>query len=97
MLPATLLGGAALLLLADSLSRGSRLVAWTTGSVGRMTMPVFLLHVIFIAGTRILLVKLLGFSDVAVLPLLVAVGISGPLLVRRVTDRLGLSAILALR
>lgn len=96
MLPATLLGGAALLLLAESLSRTQGTMAALGRYLGSMSMPIFLLHVLFIAGTRIVLAKLVGLTGIAVLPLLLVLGIAGPLLVRRAADRLGLTRLLAL-
>ena len=96
MLPSALLGGAALLLLAEWLSRVPAGVAHMVEFLGSMTMPIYLLHVLFAAGTRILLIRL-GFSDLAILPALVAAGVAGPLLVRRATDRLRLTSLLALR
>lgn len=97
MLPATLLGGTALALVADSLSRRPGPVFDFFKFLGKMTMPIFLLHVLFVAGLRILLAKLFGFGGVAVLPLLIAVSITGSILVRRAADRLGLTRVLALR
>lgn len=96
MLPATLFGGAALLLVAESLSRRETLFAPIVRTLGTMSMPIFLLHVLFIAGARMLLARMIGVTGVAALPLLVVVGIAGPLLVRRITDRLGLTRRLAL-
>jgi fucose 4-O-acetylase-like acetyltransferase len=96
MLPAALLGGASLLLLAEALSRAPANIARTIEFLGTMTMPIYLLHVIFVAGARIILVRL-GFGDLAILPALVAAGVAGPLLVRRFTDRLRLTSLLALR
>lgn len=97
MLPATLLGAAALMLIAEGLSRKAGLIAGLTGYLGTMTMPIFILHIIFIAGTRIIFAKVFGLSGIAVLPLLLAAGVLGPLLVRFATDRVGLTRILALR
>lgn len=96
MLPAALLGGTSLLLFAQVLSRIPAHLASMVEFLGTMTMPIYLLHVIFVAGTRIILVKL-GLSDLAVLPALVAAGVAGPLLVRRISDWLRLTSLLALR
>ncbi len=53
--------------------------------LGRMTMPIFVLHVFFIAGTRIALIKLNLITDFEVLlPLLVLAGLCGPLLAERI-------------
>lgn len=97
MLPATLLAGAALLLLAESVSRSDGWFAATIEYFGMMSMPIFLLHVMFVAGLRIGLSRLAGIEGIEALPLLVLVGIGGPLLVRLVTDRMRLTRLLALR
>ncbi len=61
-------------------------------ALGRLTMPIFLLHVMFIAGARIVLIRLGLVSDVWVLlSLIVISGLIGPLLAERVTRRLGLN------
>jgi fucose 4-O-acetylase-like acetyltransferase len=96
MLPAALLGGAALLLAAELLPRLPGHVGRAIEFLGSMSMPIYLLHVLFVAGTRIVLLRL-GLGDLAVMPALVAAGIAGPLLVRRATDRLKLTGLLALR
>jgi len=60
--------------------------------LGRLTMPIFLLHVLFIAGTRIVLMRFAGVTDPNVLlVVLVAAGLIGPLLVERAARQLGLS------
>lgn len=96
MLPATLLGGAALLLVADGLTRRDTLFAPVARMLGTMSMPIFLLHVLFIAGARMLLARVFGVTGIGALPILVMVGIAGPLLVRRMTDRFGVTRRLAL-
>lgn len=97
MLPATLLGGASLLLASRALSRARGPVARVVEYLGTMTLPIFVLHVIFIAGVRIVLSKLFGLGGLGMLPLLVIAGFVGPLLLRRATDRLGVTATLGLR
>ncbi|MBA3054363.1 MAG: acyltransferase family protein [Sphingomonadales bacterium] len=52
--------------------------------IGRLTMPIFVLHVLFIAGARIVLTELGLITDpAALLALLVLAGVAGPLLVER--------------
>ncbi len=52
--------------------------------LGRLTMPIFLLHVLFIAGSRIVLSRFLHLDNPAVLlVILVAAGLIGPLVVER--------------
>lgn len=61
-------------------------------ALGRLTMLIFVLHVMFIAGARIFLTRLELVSDVWVLlGMIVASGLVGPLLVERVTRRLGIN------
>jgi len=65
--------------------------------IGRLTMPIFVLHVLFVAGSRIVLIRA-GLADPAVLlPLIVAAGLAGPLLAHAALGRLGLARWLGLR
>lgn len=60
-------------------------------ALGRLTMPIFVLHVMFIAGTRIAAIKLGHVADpAALLPLLVAAGIAGPVVAALIVRRLGM-------
>lgn len=60
--------------------------------LGRMSMPIFVLHVMFIAGIRIALVRFGHVDSIAVLlPLLIAAGLIGPLVAERVVRSLGIS------
>lgn len=53
--------------------------------LGKLTMPIFVLHVFFIAGTRIVLIKSgLVTSFLALLPLLILAGLIGPLIAERI-------------
>ena len=84
-LPAAAAGSAALLALAMAL-RGValRAAAW----LGRASMAIFVLHVLFVAGVRIVLHKLLGIAAPGViLPLALAAGLAGPLVLREVALR----------
>jgi fucose 4-O-acetylase-like acetyltransferase len=61
-------------------------------SLGRMTMPIFVLHVIFIAGSRIMLTRAGLVTDpLLLLIILVLAGLTGPLIVERITRALGLN------
>lgn len=65
--------------------------------LGRHSLSIYVLHVMFVAGSRILLLK--GFhltGAVAVLPVLVVVGLAGPLLVYEGTRRWRLAGPLGL-
>ncbi len=65
--------------------------------VGRRSLPIFLLHVFFVAGSRIVLHRLFGIDAVwALAPVLIAAGLIGPLLVYAVATRLGLSVFVGL-
>lgn len=63
--------------------------------LGRRTMPIFLTHILFVAGARIVLIRL-GLADQlwALLATLIVVGIAGPLMVDLAASRLRLSRIL---
>jgi fucose 4-O-acetylase-like acetyltransferase len=57
--------------------------------LGRRSMPIYLLHVLFVAGTRIVLNKALGVtSPVLILVAILAAGLGGPLLVQNAAKRL---------
>jgi fucose 4-O-acetylase-like acetyltransferase len=63
---------------------------------GRRTMHLFLIHLLFTAGTRIVLVRA-GVTDLAThIVLGTAAGIAGPLLAGVVIDRLGVKGLMAL-
>ena len=65
--------------------------------LGRHSLSIYVLHVMFVAGSRILLVKGLHLtSPVAVLPLLVAIGIAGPVLAYEAARRCRLAGVLGL-
>jgi len=66
----------------------SRILLW----LGRMTMPIFVLHVMFLAGTRIALMRFGPAVDpVLILGISVAAGLFGPLIVERITRAIGLN------
>ncbi len=86
---AALLGVAATLGVASLV--GGRLLD-ALSCLGRKTMAIFVLHVMFIAGLRIGLTRFAGIYDPVVLLILVIIaGVAGPILVERVTRRLGLN------
>jgi fucose 4-O-acetylase-like acetyltransferase len=88
-LPAAVLGSAAVVVLAH-LPRARAGAAWA--ALGRASMAIFLLHVLFVAGTRIALVRLFGIESPGLIVLLaVAAGIAGPLLVRAIALRVGVA------
>lgn len=65
--------------------------------LGRLSMPIYVLHVIFVAGARIAMVKVLNLTNVAVLlPLLLVIGIAGPVITQTILQRLRLARPLGL-
>lgn len=64
--------------------------------LGRQSMPIYLLHVLAVASTRIVLAKLVGWADPAIILAQIVAGIAGPLAAAWVARRLGLARILAL-
>lgn len=85
-LPGALAGSAALLLVAARM-RGA--CGDALAALGRHAMAVFLLHVLFVAGTRIVLVQGLGVAQpLLLLCAALVLGIAGPLLARTVALRL---------
>jgi fucose 4-O-acetylase-like acetyltransferase len=65
--------------------------------IGKRTLPIFLLHVLFVAGTRIVLAKIFGVSEVLViLPLILLAGLAGPLAIVEVAERFRLRSALGL-
>lgn len=65
--------------------------------LGSRSMAIFVLHIMVIAGTRIVLVKIFHFDDPAMLAtLLTILGVGAPLLAAEIARKLGLQRILAL-
>jgi fucose 4-O-acetylase-like acetyltransferase len=94
MLPAAFAGSALVLLIsASDTLRDNTVLAY----LGRRALPIYVLHVLFVAGTRIALVKGAHVSEVGVvLPVIVVVGILAPLAIDRGVRSLRLSAQLGL-
>jgi fucose 4-O-acetylase-like acetyltransferase len=91
-LPAALAGTVAVLALAARPHAGG---VWS--ALGRASMAIFVLHVLFAAGARIVLHQGLGIDQPAALFVLAcAAGIAGPCLVRDAARRAGLSRALGL-
>ncbi|WP_116091294.1 acyltransferase family protein [Sphingomonas crusticola] len=87
MVPATLVGICAVLTVATALSGR---VAALFRFLGERAMAIYVLHVLFVAGTRIVLAKLLGVENGAVLwPILLAVGVAGPVVTFELLARAG--------
>ena len=94
VLPVTAAGIAGTLALSVALSgRPAAMLRY----LGQRAMAIYVLHVLFVAGTRIVLAKLLGFDQGALLlPALLTAGICGPVLACEVAERLRLTAWLGL-
>ncbi len=64
-------------------------------ALGRASMPIFILHILFIAATRILLSRSGLVTDPwALAVILVLVGLVGPLIVERMSRKMGLNRLL---
>jgi len=62
--------------------RATGTLKWVLVYLGRKSMSIYILHVIFAAGCRIVLVKLFHVSDlVIILPVVLAAGLAGPLII----------------
>lgn len=91
-LPAALAGSVAVLALAAQPQVGG---IWA--ALGRASMAIFVLHVLFVAGARIVLHRGLGIEQpLVILVLACAAGIAGPCLLREAARRAGLSRALGL-
>lgn len=90
---AALAGITAVVLLA---ARCSGVLLDVLALLGRHSMAIYLLHILAIAGMRIILVNLTGWTDPMMIVLLVAVGLGGPLVAAWVARRLGMARLLAL-
>ena len=67
-------------------------------ALGRLSFAIFILHILFEAGARIVLMKLLNVQDqLAVFLLIVPMGLIGPIVALMVLDRLRLAKPLGLR
>jgi len=93
-LPAAFAGcGAVLLLCRTDALRENPLL----GYLGRRALPIYVLHVMFVAGARIVLVKAFHLSSVdLILPIIFLAGIAGPLVIDRAARSLRLRAALGL-
>jgi len=88
-LPAAVTGAALMIgVSASPLLRSNRVLSY----VGKRSMAIFVLHVFFVAGTRIAFDKILHYPNAAViLPVSVAAGLIGPLVIYEVASRLKIS------
>lgn len=60
------------------------------GFLGRRSMPIFILHIMGIAGGRIILTKIFGMTDLTlILPIIVAMGLALPVVAFEIARRLG--------
>ena len=82
MVPAALLGSFAILIVAAQAPLPGLLAR-----LGRQSMTIFLLHILFLAGIRIIATRMFGISGPELLLPLVLVGIAGPLAVGALADR----------
>lgn len=67
------------------------------GYLGQRSLPIYVLHVFFVSGARILLARILGVHDPILLLLVTyTVGLVGPLAVYAVAGRLGVTTMVGL-
>lgn len=94
-LPAAFAGSIALIAASFALrGRGAAAVA----ALGRASMAIYVLHVLFVAGARIVLNKLFGLHEpVLILSLALVAGVAGPLAVRALALRLNAARWLGLQ
>ncbi|MBR0679801.1 acyltransferase family protein [Roseomonas eburnea] len=92
-IPAAVTGIAAVVAVAAAM-RGRLRAAFAY--LGRRSMAIYLLHILALAGTRIVLVKGFGVSDPDILIILVAVGVGAPVIAAELARRYGVARILAL-
>ena len=65
--------------------------------IGRNALVIFCLHILFVAGSRIVFVKIFGASEIGIiLPAITLAGIAGPLLFLQIVERFHLRAALGL-
>jgi fucose 4-O-acetylase-like acetyltransferase len=65
--------------------------------IGRLSFPIFVLHIVFVSGLRIILVRQFGISDyMVILPTICVIGLVGPILIFEVLKKIGLSRQLGL-
>jgi fucose 4-O-acetylase-like acetyltransferase len=58
--------------------------------LGRRSMAIFILHIMGIAGVRIIMTKIFGITDVSlILPIVVIVGIAAPVIMFEIVARFG--------
>lgn len=93
-LPTALAGTALTLILATHThGRSAAILEY----LGQRAMAIYVLHVLFVAGSRIVITRLTGIDEGALLvPLLTAIGVVVPLAVLAIAERLGLAALLGL-
>jgi len=93
-LPAAFAGTAAVIIIARSLrDRPAAILSY----LGRRAMTIYVMHVLFVAGSRILLVQHLHVENpVAILPIICIVGVLGPLAAYAILGRLRLRSALGL-
>ena len=93
-LPAALLGS----LLVMGLAHRPDPLRGALAELGRCSMPIFVTHVLIVAGVRIGLTKILGVSDpLVILPVATAAGLLIPYGAYRWLDRRGLAGLAALK
>lgn len=97
VLPA-ILGGCYAVFVAGTLALRTGPLGRALAYCGRHSLPIFLLHVIAGAGTRIILYKLAPGLDLAIaISLSLIAAVIGPLVIDRIAERTGTATLLGLR
>lgn len=86
MIPTALLACFAVMSIA-----ASRHLPEIVARLGRNSMPIFLLHILFIAGTRIALTRMFGLSEPFLIVPLIIIGVCGPMMLATLANRYGFS------
>jgi len=87
-IPVSVLGIAAGIVLSAWISRSQILGTWCA-KVGEMSLEVYLAHIIFCSGIRIVLQKYLGIEDFFLHALLgIGLGVTGPMVIAHVVQKL---------
>ena len=85
-LPSSILGSLSVILLANLFKNRIRSII---SYLGENSLAIFLLHVLFVAGSRIIIMKIIGnLQSYLLIPILSVIGIIGPLIVLEIVNKL---------
>lgn len=95
LIPLSVLGVAAVVGLSwvGTTSRFAHRLDWLT-ALGRASMAIYVMHVMFTAGTRVVLVSIAGVTSLPILlGCCMAAGLAGPMIFFTVVERMGIGAL----